>query len=161
MEKSGYTTAQIANITGFTLRQLDYWAREKIIVPELQEAIGSGSRRLYSSDDLKLLYFVRQLKKHHWSTQKIHQAISTLKEVIRDPDSLKSVILLHGRGTIFALSKTEEGERILIDALTNAGQLALNNVLETLIDEAQKSDYPRNPSLPGGNVQEVQVGGNI
>ncbi len=135
MQEPVYTTTEVAHITGFSLRQLDYWARKKIIVPGFQQAQGSGSRRLYTVEDLVQLNIVRQLKKHNWSTQKIHKAIETLKDIMNDANPLRNAILVHGKGTIFALSKTREGERILIDALSTTGQQVMSFVLETLLEE--------------------------
>jgi DNA-binding transcriptional MerR regulator len=139
MQEPVYTTTEVAHITGFSLRQLDYWAREKMIMPSFQQAHGSGSRRLYTIDDLVQLNIVRQLKKHNWSTQKIHKAIETLKDIMNDANPLRNAILIHGKGTIFALSKTREGERILTDALSTTGQLVMSFVLETLLEEIKGS----------------------
>ncbi len=135
MQEPTYTTAEIARITGFSLRQLDYWARIEMITPGFQLARGSGSRRLYTVEDLVQLNIVRQLKKYNWSTQKIHKAIETLKDVMDDANPLRNAILIHGGGTIFALSKTKEGERILIDALSTTRQQVMSFVLETLLEE--------------------------
>jgi DNA-binding transcriptional MerR regulator len=163
MERVFYTT-EVARITGFSLRQLDYWAREGIIVPSFKQAAGSGSRRLYTLDDLLRLNFVRQLKKYHWSTQKIHKAITTLQDVMNDPNPLKSAILIHGKGTILALSKTQAGEKILIDALSTSGQLVMNFVLEALIEETQRvtSAITTVQSAPSSrrNTEEVRTGGS-
>jgi len=137
MQETVYTTTEVAHMTGFTLRQLDYWARQKIIMPGFQQACGSGSRRLYTVEDLVQLNIVRQLKKHNWSTQKIHKAIEILKDIINDDNPLRNAILIHGKGTIFALSKTREGERILTDALNTTGQQIMSFVLETLLEEAK------------------------
>src|SRR5258706_2719509 len=135
MQEPVYTTTEVAHITGFSLRQLDYWARKKIIVPGFQQAQGSGSRRLYTVEDLVQLNIVRQLKKHNWSTQNIHKAIETLKDIMNDANPLRNAILVHGKGTIFALSKTREGERILIDALRTTGRQVMTFVLEYLLAE--------------------------
>src|SRR6266702_6200310 len=139
MQEQLYSTTDVAEITGFSLRQLDYWAREKMIIPSFQQAHGSGSRRLYTIEDLAQLNIVRQLKKYNWSTQKIHKAIGTLKDVMNDANPLRNALLIHGKGTIFALSKTREGERILIDALSTTGQQVMNFVLETLLEEIRST----------------------
>src|SRR5438874_5415908 len=139
MQESVYTTTEVAHITGFTLRQLDYWAREKMIIPSFQQAHGSGSRRLYTVEDLVQLNIVRRLKKHNWSTQKIHKAIATLKDILNDANPLRNAILVHGKGTIFALCKTKEGERILIDALNTTGQQIMSFVIETLLEEVKST----------------------
>src|SRR5579863_10013271 len=139
MQESVYTSTEVAHITGFSLRQLDYWARKKMIIPSFQQAHGSGSHRLYTVEDLIQLNIVRQLKKHNWTTQKIHKAIETLKDIMDDANPLRNAILVHGKGTIFALSKTREGERILIDALSTTGQQVMSFVLETLLEEVRST----------------------
>lgn len=133
-----YTTADITHIMGFTKRQLDYWAQQRVVVPSIQQSHGPGSRRLYSLDDLLQLRFIRQLKQHGWSTQKIRLAIKTLRTVMDDPDPLKNAVVFHSKGTILALCKTKAGERILLDALNTGGQQVMWMVLETLTEEIQQ-----------------------
>src|SRR5713101_6692749 len=162
-QESVYTTTEVAEITGFSLRQLDYWARERMIMPSFQQAHGSGSRRLYTVEDLVQLNIVRQLKKHNWSTQKIHKAIETLKDIMNDANPLRNAILIHGKGTIFALSKTREGERILIDALSTTGQQVMSFVLETLLEEI-KSTTPvlgieTSVGADNSHMEAAQTGG--
>src|SRR5947209_13317893 len=163
MQEHLYTTTEIAQITGFSLRQLDYWAREKMIIPSFQQANGSGSRRLYAVEDLVQLNIVRQLKKHNWSTQKIHKAIETLKDIMNDANPLRNAILVHGKGTIFALSKTREGERILIDALSTTGQQVMSFVLETLLEEIKSTPSALGIDTPvcadDAPVKVAQTGG--
>jgi len=163
MQEPVYTTTEVAHITGFSLRQLDYWARKKMIMPSFQQAHGSGSRRLYTIEDLVKLNIVRQLKKHDWSTQKIHKAIETLKEIMNDTNPLRNAILVHGKGTIFALSKTREGERIMIDALSTTGQQVMSFVLETLLEEIKSTTPALGIDAPAcaGNapVEVAQAGG--
>ena len=129
----------IVHITGFSERQLDYWARQGIVVPSVQQSHGSGSRRLYAIEDLVQLNFIRQLKRHGWSTQKIREAIVRLREIMGDPNPLKSAMLFDGKGTMLALCKTKEGERILLDALSTGGQLVMGIVLEMLIEETLRA----------------------
>lgn len=140
MEEILYTTAEISQITGFSLRQLDYWARESIVVPSFRQAHGSGTRRLYTVEDLIQLNIIRQLKKHNWSMQKIHKAIEKTRDIMNDSNPLRNAILIHGKETILALSKTREGERILIDALSATGQQVMSFVLETLLEEIKGAD---------------------
>ena len=138
MTQDVFTTMDIVHITGFSERQLDYWARQEIVVPSVQQSHGPGSRRLYAIEDLVQLNFVRQLKRHGWSTQKIREAIVRLREVMGDPNPLKSAMLFDGKGTMLALCKTKEGERILLAALNTGGQLVMGIVLEMLIEETQR-----------------------
>lgn len=132
-----YTTVEVAHMTGFTVRQLDYWAREGIVVPSIQQSHGPGTRRLYSFDDLVQLRFIRRLKHHRWSTQKIRRAIAKLREVMGHPDPLKQAVLVHSQKTILAICKTKEGERILLDTLDPGGQQVMWVVLDALEAETR------------------------
>lgn len=127
-----FTTTEVASITGFTRQQLDYYANQQFVVPSIRRAHGKGSRRLYSLDDLVLLRFIRRLKDHKWSLQKIRTALAELRTFMAEP---QEAVLIDGKGTILALLKTQAGERIVLDTLRPGGQQVLKIVLETLIQE--------------------------
>lgn len=131
-----YGTCEVAQISGFSIRQIVYWAKQNIIVPSIQQAHGSGTRRLYNFDDLLQLRFIRQLKNYGWSTQKIREAIHKLQEVMDDPHVLQRAIPIHSARTILAICKTREGERILLDCLDAGGQQVMWIYLWTLQEEA-------------------------
>ncbi len=145
-----FTTREVVRITGFSERQLNYWARQGIVEPSVQQSHGPGSRRLYAIDDLVQLNFVRQLKRHGWSTQKIREAINRLRDVMGDSNPLKNAMMVDGKGTILALCKTKEGERVLLDALSTGRQLVLGIVLEMLIEETQR--------VAERSLEEVNIG---
>jgi DNA-binding transcriptional MerR regulator len=145
-----YTTAEVAEISGFSIRQISYWDEQKIIVPSVQQAHGSGTRRRYSFDDLLQLRFVRQLMKHGWSLQKIREAVSRLRDVMGDSQSLQKAVLVHGSNTILAICKTKEGERIILDTLDPGGQQVMWIFLETLKEETESvAIHPIEKSVPG------------
>src|SRR5712691_11838281 len=100
MHSQSYTTAEIAQAVGFSIRQLDYWAQQGMVVPGVQNAQGSGTRKLYAIDDLIQLQFIRQLKQFGWSTQKIRKAIVILRDIMNDPNPLKHAVLVHGGNTL-------------------------------------------------------------
>ncbi len=134
-----YTTAEVAQASGFSVRQLDYWAEQKLLVPSIQQSHGPGTHRLYAVEDLIQLQFIRQLKHYGWSLQKIRTAIDALRDVMNDPNPLKHAMLVHNKKTIIALYKTKEGERVLFDALSAGRQQVLGIVLEMLMQEAMQS----------------------
>ncbi len=103
MTSHAYTTAEVANATGFSVRQLDYWTQQGLLRPSIQQSHGPGTRRLYSVEDLIQLQFIRQLRHFGWSLQKIRTAIDTLRDVMNDPNPLKHAMLLHDKKTIIAL----------------------------------------------------------
>lgn len=134
-----YLTTEVALMSGFSVRQIGYWAKQGVIVPSIQQAHGSGTRRLYSFDDLLQLRFVRQLMNYGWSLQKIREAIVRLRDIMGDPQSLQKAVLVHGSQTILAICKTKEGERIILDMLDPGGQQVMWIYLDTLREETQKA----------------------
>jgi DNA-binding transcriptional MerR regulator len=131
-----YSTYEIAELSGFSVRQIGYWAKQEIIVPGIQQAHGSGTRRRYSFDDLLQLRFIKQLRNQGWSVQKIREAIVKLREVMDDTHVLQRAIPIHSARTILAICKTKEGERILLDCLDPGGQQVMWIYLWALQEEA-------------------------
>ncbi|SRR6266436_9023102 len=146
MTSHAYTTAEVANATGFSVRQLDYWTQQGLLRPSIQQSHGPGTRRLYSVEDLIQLQFIRQLRHFGWSLQKIRTAIDTLRDVMNDPNPLKHAMLLHDKKTIIALYKTKEGEQILFDTLSAGRQQVMGIVLELLMEEAIEAMENRSDS---------------
>ena len=58
--KLGYRAPQVCTLVGITYRQLDYWARTKLILPSMQRETGSGSQRLYSFTDVVQLKVIKR-----------------------------------------------------------------------------------------------------
>lgn len=135
MQAPVYSTAEVAELTGFTVRQLNYWAVRGIVVPSVHQAHGKGSRKLYAWEDLIQFRYIQHLTNAGWSTQKIRGTINTLREVMGDSDPLKRAILFPAKNTILALCRTQAGERILLDAIKPGGQQVMLIVLEMLVAE--------------------------
>ncbi len=57
-----WTGREAADVADISYRQLDYWARTGLLVPSIAPARGSGSRRLYSDHDVRLLRVVGALR---------------------------------------------------------------------------------------------------
>jgi DNA-binding transcriptional MerR regulator len=137
MSSKAYTTANVASITGFTIRQLDYWAQNGIVVPSIEQAHGQGTRKRYAVDDLVPLLCIRRLKQAGWSTQKIRKALTILRDVLADTDPLRKAVVVDGKGTILAIYKTKAGERVVLDTLSIGGQQVLEIILETVMEETR------------------------
>lgn len=54
-----FSTNDVAERTGCSYRQLDYWSRNGVLVPEIVEGQGSGTRRAYSAADVERARVVR------------------------------------------------------------------------------------------------------
>lgn len=104
----GYRAPQVCSLVGITYRQLDYWARTGLIVPSVQSAMGSGSQRLYSFNDLVQLKVVKRLLDAGMSLKKIRSAMEILREQLQSDNPLSDVTLLSDGATIYAAHSADE-----------------------------------------------------
>ena len=139
-----YTAADIKQIYKLTQKQIDDLDRSNIIKPSIRPAQGKGSQRLYSFEDLLAFRFIKQLRDAHWSMRIIKTAIANLRTILPDKDPLRDFVLLSINGSIIGRCATEQGQSLLIDALTQ-GQLVmpiiLSEIREKVIEDVQRL-YP-------------------
>lgn len=147
-EDIGFRGPVASNVAGISYRQLDYWARTGLVVPELRTASGSGSQRLYSFRDILLLKVVKRLLDAGVSLQQIRTAIDHLRE--RGVQDLTEVTLMSDGASVYECTNDME----IIDLL-RGGQgmfaIALGGVWRDI--EGSLSQ------LPTEQVDEPQVGG--
>ena len=134
MAEVGYRGPQACKIVGITYRQLDYWTRTDLIMPSVQEAVGSGSQRLYSFNDLLQLKIIKNLLDAGMSLQKVREALDYARSALAD-DWAKATIVADGKG-VYALTSQEE-----VFDLLRRGQGVLGAVVavDTIREELQGS----------------------
>jgi DNA-binding transcriptional MerR regulator len=102
----GYRGPAACQIVGITYRQLDYWARTKLVVPSIRSATGSGSQRLYSFKDLAVLKVVKNLLDTGVSLNNIRIAVEQLRRHgVRD---LARITLFSDGVTVYECTSPEE-----------------------------------------------------
>jgi DNA-binding transcriptional MerR regulator len=125
----GFRGPQACAIVGISYRQLDYWARTGLVRPELKEAKGSGTQRLYSFKDLVHLRVIKNLLDAGVALPKIRKAIRFISDELGS--KLEDVTLMSDGKNIFAATSENE----IIDLLRR-GQgvfgIALGRVFEDL-----------------------------
>jgi DNA-binding transcriptional MerR regulator len=105
-EVLGYRGPAACQIVGITYRQLDYWARTKLVVPSIRTATGSGSQRLYSFKDLAVLKVVKNLLDTGVSLNNIRVAVEQLRRHgVRD---LARITLFSDGVTVYECTSPEE-----------------------------------------------------
>jgi DNA-binding transcriptional MerR regulator len=125
----GYRGPQVCEIVGITYRQLDYWARTKLVQPSVQNAKGSGTQRLYSYLDLVELKVVKRLLDAGFSLQAVRGVIEYLRTQL-GVDLASAHLVVDGDTVVLAQNDDQ-----LID-LMRAGQGVLNIVkLGPVVDE--------------------------
>src|ERR671912_1489219 len=133
----GFRGPIACNAAGITYRQLDYWARTGLVVPEIRSATGSGSQRLYSFRDILMLKVIKRLIDAGISLQQIRTAIDHLRA--RGAADLTQVTLMSDGVSVFECTSDDE----VIDLL-RGGQgvfgIALGGVWRSI--EGTLSDLP-------------------
>ena len=102
----GFRGPVACSAAGITYRQLDYWARTGLVVPEVRGASGSGSQRLYSFRDILILKVIKRLIDAGISLQQIRTAIEHLRA--RGVDDLTQVTLMSDGVSVFECTSDDE-----------------------------------------------------
>ena len=140
-EQMGYRGPIACSAAGITYRQLDYWARTKLVQPSLRNASGSGSARLDSFRDILVLKVVKRLLDTGVSLQQIRSAIEHLRE--RGVDDLAQITLMSDGASVYECTSPDE----VID-LVQGGQgvfgIAVGRVWREV--EGSLAEFPRERS---------------
>ena len=102
----GFRGPVACSAAGITYRQLDYWARTGLVVPEIRGAAGSGTQRLYSFRDILILKVIKRLIDAGISLQQIRAAIDHLRA--RGVDDLTQVTLMSDGVSVFECTSDDE-----------------------------------------------------
>ena len=102
----GFRGPVACSAAGITYRQLDYWARTGLVVPEVRGAHGSGSQRLYSFRDILMLKVIKRLIDAGISLQQIRTAIDHLRA--RGGADLTQVTLMSDGVSVFECTSDDE-----------------------------------------------------
>lgn len=105
-QEVGYRVPIACQVAGITYRQLDYWARTKLVTPSIRSAHGSGSQRLYSFKDILVLKIVKGLLDTGISLQNIRLAVEKLRDL--GVDDLANITLVSDGTTVYECRSSEE-----------------------------------------------------
>jgi DNA-binding transcriptional MerR regulator len=128
--KQSFTSFEVAQLTGITLRQLQWWDEQKIVV-----ASRLGHRRIYSLDDLAEIAILCELRRRGFSLQKIRRVVRFLQkelgrrlvQTVRAADEYH--LLTDGRHIYL-----EDSARGVVDLLKNSRQPMLSVCLSDTIE---------------------------
>ncbi len=131
MNASGFGSKVVLDLTGISYRQLDYWARTRLVGASIRQAAGSGSRRVYSFEDLVALRVIARLLDAGVSLQAVRRAVEYLKRHTERP--LATLGLIAKGKRVFAL--TEDPTK-MIEA-TAQGQVVIAIDVEPIVKNLQ------------------------
>ena len=119
MTQHGFSGKRTAEIVDITYRQLDYWTRTDLVRPSMAEAAGSGSRRLYSYQDLLELKVVKALLDAGIRLEQVRKVFAYMRNSLGE-DVASANLVIDGSKSVLVHTGEE-----LIDLLQN-GQGVLN-----------------------------------
>lgn len=78
---SEYTSVQVCELAGVTYRQLSYWSFTGLLVPSITPPSGSGSRAIYSYEDVQVAGLIGYLGKFLGGTNN-RDFNATLRQIV-------------------------------------------------------------------------------
>lgn len=110
-DEVGYRGPAACAAAGITYRQLDYWARTGLVGPGVRPAHGSGTQRLYSSQDVVVLKIVKRLLDAGVSLQSIRTAVRHLRAA--GAADLRRMTLISDGATVYECTSPHEVVELL------------------------------------------------
>ena len=149
-EALGYRVPIACQVAGITYRQLDYWARTKLVEPSIRTARGSFK-------DILVLKIVKRLLDTGISLQNIRQAVDKLRDL--GVEDLAEITLVSDGTTVYECRSAEE----VIDLL-GGGQgvfgIAVPGIMKELTGTisafpSERVDQPVTDTTPESEVDEL------
>lgn len=126
-----FTSSEIAQIIGTSIRQLQYWDDTGLVYPSIMKATGRGTRRLYSELDLLLLKVIKKLLDSGISIQCIRRSISFLQKLLKDSPQVAELVLVSDGHYVYAYKKNDN-----ILGILHKGQQILRLGIGDIVKEA-------------------------
>jgi hypothetical protein len=125
----GFTTTQVHEITGISVRKLRWWDKNEIVKPNALAERNKGQRRLYNLQDIICLIVVYALRKQGVSLKKIKESVNRIEVTGIDHPLAKLRVACLAQTLIF---KKNDGN--YVDPIS--GQLVIKEALEIIRHKA-------------------------
>ena len=146
MSDNRFNSKSVCKLTHISLRKLNYWVSEKLVVPSVSVGTGRGKRRLFNFVDVVQIRTIAFLRDCSVPLQNIRSALSYLNENF--PEFSKPLaeltFLTNGKDTFVlcpTLDDLEKHHRYLINA-SKGGQIVhtfkLGKAVEELREDARQ-----------------------
>jgi DNA-binding transcriptional MerR regulator len=152
-----FTSNEVVELTGITLRQLQWWDERGIVAPERE-----GHKRVYSPDDLAEVAVICDLRQRGFSLQKVRAVIRFLqrelgKRLVETVTAASEYHLLTDGRHIYL----EDSARAVVDLLKNARQpmlsVCLSDTIQRVLHPLEARKPPRHGDLPAAEARSVKL----
>lgn len=140
-----YTSSDVSNIAGVSLRQLQWWDERKVVSPRHE-----GHKRVYSPEEVIEITVIAELRRKGFSLQKIRRVLRFLQREMgrRLAEVMQAESDLHLVTDGKSIYLEEQNERI-IDLLKNARQPMF---LVCVTDQARRLNEPARKPARGAET---------
>jgi DNA-binding transcriptional MerR regulator len=150
---SGFTSSQVVEFTGITLRQLQWWDERGMVVPRRQ-----GHRRLYSLEDLAEIAVICELRQRGLSLQRVRKVMGFLqrelgKRLYESASANSQIHLLTDGKNIFIKDSPES----IVDVLKNSRQPILAVCLSDTVQRIQAGIRVGSRESPSTDIDVANV----
>jgi DNA-binding transcriptional MerR regulator len=104
-KRIGYKSDVVCQVTNITYRQLDYWTRTGLIKPSVNQAYGSGNKRLFDFSDIVLVKTIKSLLDSGIALQKVKRAVNFLRDNQLD---ITKIILICDQDNIYVSTNAQD-----------------------------------------------------
>ena len=155
-----FSSRQVAELTGLSLRQLQWWDERGLVVPQRQ-----GHRRLYSLDDLAEVAVIAELRRKGFSLQRMRKVVRFLRQELGQ----RLVETVSGESEYHLLTDgrhlfLENSAQQVVDILKNARQPMLAVCLSDAVRRVRAELRSRkrvSPARGGGTAYPLRVAGKL
>ncbi len=130
--KNSFTSFEVAQLTGISLRQLQWWDEQNIVA-----ASRRGHRRVYSLDDLAEIAIICDLRRRGFSLQKIRRVVLFLQKEL-------------GRRLVQTVTAADE-----YHLLTDGRRIYLQDSARGVVDLLKNSQQPMFSVCLSDTIQRV------
>lgn len=157
----GYRGTVASRVAGITYRQLDYWARKKIVEPSVKASHGSGTRRLYSFKDVVILAVSKRLLDAGVNLQNVTTAIGYLSR--RSARQLEDITIMCDGETVYECTDDAQVGRLMRTGKAVFG-VSVGSLWHEIRGKLDSEDYvdaadgvKHHPQTASGMVDELAL----
>ena len=152
LERNGFSADVARRVVGISYRQLDYWDKTGLLRPSVKQAVGKGSRRVYSFEDLVELRVIAKLRTVGVPLPTVRKAVRYVRQHFANLVRPLSRLALVVDGKSILIRTTDDKD--LIDA-TREGQIVISFAVAPIAKELKG----KVTQLGAPRHLEIRVGG--
>lgn len=107
------TKSQIVETSGLTLRQVQFYTEEGLVIPEVEKGEGRGKTRKYSWTNLAHFLLIKELVDHGMTISKIRGILDYVRSNETVNDYITKKMHQKGLKIFLIISKREDGKTII------------------------------------------------